>query len=467
MLGALVTRGGRTSRGIGWAATVSVTSIVVHPFVAIFATCLVAQAQERPVTAGQTKNGQPLTTRVEPSLRLTTWREAVSLLRSSSAVRISAQETSVSVELRGAIVGMALPRIFASGYLRDDVLNGRLCDPNSLMCINDKSLYGGSVTAVQPLFAPATWVAARAADHDVNARKQTGRDLERRLTLQMLDTIAAVSNNQRLMGTLVSALEATVERASLVKEGIALGSMATVDLVRMEQDIPVVQKSVVETNDALARAEEDLAILLGQDHPVGVTDDFDLSAASVGCEPETAELRPDVLAAERAVDASRTRVNQMRMQYLPVLNFVVALNVSSFPYATNRHHALIVGGDLTVPLFDSGTRASQVHVAEANAAQAAERSANVLRIARLERARSDRQVTAARDALRVAKNGLRLAIETERLARAAVVAGSGTTMELIDAGRRQRESAVAVSVSEMNVVVADVKHVMTSGRCNW
>jgi hypothetical protein len=67
----------------------------------------------------------------------------------------------------------------------------------------------------------------------------------------------------------------------------------------------------------------------------------------------------------------------------------------------------------------------------------------------------------------VAQEGQRLAAEAERLSRAALGAGSGTVLDLIDSGRRLRESQANLVVQQINLLAADVRNQLVSARCDW
>jgi outer membrane protein TolC len=364
-------------------------------------------------------------------------------------------------------LGAALPNVSASAFTRKDLLRGRICDPNSLVCVTDEAVYGGSISITQPLIAPATWVAVRASSYGLEAREHAAADMQRTLAMQMVDAIAAVLTQERLISTARTALRATIERARLVKTGMKLGSLTSLDVLRAEQDVALVQKIVLDFRSALSQAQEDLGAVLGQAHPVGVSDAFRLNSVAAGCQPRVADRRHDILAAQLRADASRTELKQIRMQFLPSLNFIASFNLSSVPYADDRHRAFVVGGDLTFPLFDGGVRYGQLRTAEAAAAQADERAKSVASTARLESVRAERKVAAARDALEVTKRAFSLAVETERLARAAISVGSGTVLELIDAGRRLRESEAAVVVNETEFLAASVQEALVAGECQW
>jgi outer membrane protein TolC len=73
----------------------------------------------------------------------------------------------------------------------------------------------------------------------------------------------------------------------------------------------------------------------------------------------------------------------------------------------------------------------------------------------------------ADDNRRVAERGRDLARETERLSRIAFQAGTGTSLDLIESGRRLREAESQLALQEFGVVQARLAALLALSRCHW
>jgi outer membrane protein TolC len=402
-----------------------------------------------------------------PAKVLASWAEVLAALRAgSAAVRLADLAVEAEKGQHGAAIGTLSPHIVGSGAARRDLISGYVCDPNTFVCVNSGSIYSLGVTLVQPLVAASDWARLHEARAAVGARGLAALDERRILTVKVAEAIANVMARMRLSRTSRAAVRLTIERAALVQQAVKVGSLSPLDRVRVDQDVPTALRGVVDIDQALARAQEELGALLGEAAPVGVRPDFALETIPRECRTGAPEARTDVEAARAFKDATDAEVDRVRRQFLPTLDLVANFSVSSVPIVDQKYQALTVGGTLSIPFWD-GARYGQLRTARALTAQSSARLEAAQNNALLEQSQASRQLVDARRGLNAAQTAFRFATETERLARAAFRLGESTTLELIDAGVKLRESETVFVAKASELAIAELRSQLLSARCEW
>lgn len=154
------------------------------------------------------------------------------------------------------------------------------------------------------------------------------------------------------------------------------GDIGELELARARTELAAAESESVGITRQRAVAEHALAILLGK-----APAEFSLAAKPLtrmnvrppaGLPSELLERRPDIAAAEHAMAAANERIGAARAAYFPRLNLT-----GSFGYESNELGDLfksasrtfvfgpLIGGLLTLPLFDGGARAAGVSRANA------------------------------------------------------------------------------------------------------
>ena len=99
--------------------------------------------------------------------------------------------------------------------------------------------------------------------------------------------------------------------------------------------------------------------------------------------------------------------------------------------------------------------------------QSSQRLEGARRNATVQITQARRSVDVAEDSRRVAEQSRDLAKETERLARVAFQAGTGTSLDLIESGRRLREAESQLALREFGLVQARISALLALSRCHW
>ena len=109
----------------------------------------------------------------------------------------------------------------------------------------------------------------------------------------------------------------------------------------------------------------------------------------------------------------------------------------------------------------------QAATQRAQADQASQRLLAARRAAEVQVEQARRAVRVAEQSRAVSQRARDLAAETERLSRVSYEAGSATSLDLIDAGRRLREGESQLALRELELVRVRITSLLALARCNY
>jgi multidrug efflux system outer membrane protein len=183
----------------------------------------------------------------------------------------------------------------------------------------------------------------------------------------------------------------------------------------------------------------------------------------VGTVADRADVRA-ALANSQAAERDRKSANY---EGLPTLDFVSDLTVTSQDFtANNKPVQWTIGGLLTIPLYDGGSRYAAHDRAAANIEITRQELTQVKRQAELEVQRANRAVGVAQTTLQVSIKTRDLAKETARLAQVAFLNGSGTSFDLVDTERQHREAELDLAIKELEVLRAGIAALLAQANCD-
>lgn len=163
---------------------------------------------------------------------------------------------------------------------------------------------------------------------------------------------------------------------SLTQKRFDAGQVNELDLARARTELATAQSDTMTAQRSRATAEHSLAVLLGK-----TPEEFSMAANPLvpvqlqippGLPSSLLERRPDIAAAERAMQAANARIGVAKAAYFPALSITGA---AGFEAATlgdlfkwsSRAFVLgpLTGAALTLPIFDGGRRAGNLANARA------------------------------------------------------------------------------------------------------
>ena len=431
----------------------------------------------------------PMLAPVPPANRsVASWEQALQFLRARSTdLRIAYEEVRRAEAQSRTALAATLPSITATGVATHQFITNETVQivgvsgtspiyrPISTPVQNYAT---ANTVAVQPLLALEAWHAIGTAHAGEDASRLSLEDVKRTLALNIANAIVGVVTAERIAELNRVGFRSALERLELALRKKALGASTGLDVVRAQQDVESARSSLVTGDESLRQARETLGLALGSADPWGVPPDINLngveaSARATCAGAATLEERADIAAARGTTEIARRNVDDARLRFSPTVDLVSNFGMigssgdPSATYASSRHEAWTIGGVLTVPFYDGGARYGFVRENRALEDEAMQRLEAARRAASVEVTQARRAVLVAEQNRVVAERSRDLARETERLSRIAFQAGSGTSLDLIESGRRLREAEIQLALQEFGLVRARIAALLSLSRCRW
>lgn len=303
-----------------------------------------------------------------------------------------------------------------------------------------------------PVFAPARWLASSRAGEQVDVQKASAEDVRRTVALaagRAYLTVIAARRFSQVSGRARDNARAHFDYAHTRR---AAGVGNRIDEVRAAQEVAADESQLRSNLAALARAQEALGVLLGADVPVDAQDEANLGEKQP---PELAraledarDLRPDVQAQRKRLDAAQHMVRDSWADYAPLVTAVFQpfySNPASVTQPETGWQAQLV---LSLPLYDGGFRYGARRERKALAAEQALALEATVRQAASEVRAAFTTLQLADEALDSAREAAQLAAEGLKLADLAYRAGAVNNLEVIDAERRARDADSVKTAAE-------------------
>ncbi|MET0593980.1 MAG: TolC family protein, partial [Polyangiaceae bacterium] len=399
------------------------------------------------------------------------WQEALGMLQARSTdLRIALDEIERAEGQWRQALAASLPTLTGTGVVTAN-LNGQACALGNCQTIPITDTYSAQIQLVQPLLAPRAWYAPGTVKVAQQAREQSAEDLKRVLALTLANAVVSVVTAERLSEINRIGLRAALERLTLARRRVALGAGNALDTVRADQDVSVARAAVVSGDESLRKARETLGLAVGSTEAWGVPPDINLNSLEASarstCEPApSVNERSDIVAARTNVEVANRNVKDVWLQFSPTVNLV-----GQYGYNTNafggRNEGWTIAGVLTVPFFEGGARYGALRDTRAQVDQSEQRLEAARRTATVQVIQAKRAVDVADSSRNVAERARDLARETERLSRVSFQAGTGTSLDLIESGRRLREAESQLALQEFNLVQARIGALLALSRCRW
>jgi outer membrane protein TolC len=335
----------------------------------------------------------------------------------------------------------------------------------------DRTLFQGALGAGYMLFdggvrgARIDYARAQAAATDAALDGAT-QMLLAHVTATYLDVLAQ-SGTADAHDRRIAALESEQSR---VKQRYAVGRAPELELLRIEAALAHAEADRVTTVEALAKAEHELARLVGTEPagvragalaPVMLVDSTlpvrdALMRSAVAASPATEAARRQLAAAEAGIAvASGARWPKLRLN---------AGYIQRGSANTDSWGEWSAGTSVTIPLFTGGANSAELARARAGRREAAER----LRLAELEAAANVDRALAAVAEMRARVASLTTAVdrfaEVARTEKLALDVGSGTQTDYLDAEADLLAARAGLADARAREIVARTELARTTGQ---
>lgn len=402
-----------------------------------------------------------------------TWEDILTLIRArSTELKIAYLEVlRAEAQSRIALAG-TLPSLNGAGFLRKELLSRTSANPlgGTVTQPNTDVIATGSLTLVQPVFAPRAWYGIKTAGMAEDVARMTVEETKREITLRVASALIAVVTSERVAEINRIALRAALERLDLSTRKRALGAATGLDVLRAQQDAENTRATLVSGDESLRQAREALGLSLGLAEPIGVPPDISLdglerSASSI-CRPAASlDERADIATARGRRELAERGIGDVKRQFSPTINAQSALATTSADTGFSPATTWNIQGVLSVPLWEGGARYGALRVARVDVERAETELMALQRSVTIEVAQSRRAVTVADDSRRIAAAARALAAEADRLTRAGYLEGQGTSLELVIAAQALRQSEVNLALREFELVRARIQALLATANC--
>ncbi len=408
-----------------------------------------------------------------PQKNLSGWKEAVTMINARGAVSLALAKQDVE-RAEGTwrqALALALPTITATGSFNSNLLEAPFLIPGVDPDRAKRVVLNGTLTASQPIFAPRAWYGIRTAELQVKAAKLTVEDQRRTILASVAGTIVAVYTAERTAEINRAGLRNALERLDLTQRQLKLGAGTRFDVLRAEQDVAAARGAIVSGDESLRKSREALGLALGANEAYGVPPSITLNdleqSLKAACPAGPIEKRPDVLAAKTNLEVTKRGVVDTYLAFSPTAQLSTTLNVSNQLITQDKKYAWTIQGTLTIPLWEGGARYGATRIAKAQEEQAKIQLESIMRNASLDAKQALRGVTVADQSKVVAEQARDLAKEASELAKKAYSHGTGTSFDLVDTARKQREAELTLVVREFELVRSRIAALLATSTCTY
>ncbi|WP_437718576.1 TolC family protein [Sorangium sp. So ce448] len=422
-----------------------------------------------------------------PARTLASWNDARGMIEQRSVdFAIAVQEVARAEGVARRALAAALPSLDARGDVTHELAGGGAVrlppgiapapgEPTgAFQGVEDApTTASASLTLRQPILAPRAWYGIGTARRSVDIARLSLEDRRRVTVGAVADAVVSIVTAERVSEINRVGLRSALERLELTRRRERLGTGTKLDVVRAEQDVALARATLVSGDEALRKARETLGAVLGERGEVGVPQGFSLNAIAAEVQSECAEARSDqradVRAARAELEIAERNLTDAKLAFAPYvdLSSTLSARTSIGDESTRRARSWgwSISAVLTVPLWDGGARYGDLQISRAAVEQQRVRLGAVERTAGLETTQAVRGVAVAEQARAVAEQSRDLARETARLTQVAFEAGTATSFDLVESGRRQREAELDLAVREFEVVKAKITALLASASC--
>lgn len=296
---------------------------------------------------------------------------------------------------------------------------------------------GAQAELRQAVLAPTLWAAIHSANLGERSATLQVEAARRQVLFGAAQLYLGAAGLKEAVAVQERLLDIQREQTRLAEERFRAGTAPRLDVLRAQIDLARAEQDLVRTRNSLASARSSLATLLGRapDFDVQGPEGLPMDAPGLPGSPDEAvdrarTGRPDLLAAQLAVEQARTVRMSVIYSYFPFLSLSAQYRVSNVTGFAGRPDTWAIIAGLNWTLWDGGAREAQLHAANAGIAeaQASARAAQLRTEDEVRRAMLE--LESARANREKARQQLTLAQENIKLVQLAYQAGAASSLDV-------------------------------------
>lgn len=406
-----------------------------------------------------------------------TAEESVSLGWVLHQVETKAPQLFVAQEqVNAASAGVAIAKSkylgHAEVFARDTHYNNaRLVNPISppidfAAFATDKNQYGYGASLSLPIDINGQIAASVHAQQYL--REAADYQLENTRLRLFADVVALYRGLQRIAGlkqALLQQIKALRKHAGITKEGIRVGRVAPVELLRIDAEVKLVEGKIAALIGDALRNRAFLASLLNKKTfltPIQEIVVKPSQQAVSGDNQHDLNMRPDIKGASRLRQAQDEQLNSAKRAWLP--SFAVeAITSRNQGYTAAGANTWSITGQLTWQFWDGKQRTARIDQARARREQAQQQQLITVNQAQAKLTAAQAMWHAASLQYDAAQAGLKVALETEKIQSSRYHNGRVSVVELLDAEAVLSEARANASQSLTSWWLADDQLYLATG----
>lgn len=416
-----------------------------------------------------------------PGRVLSSWREAMSLVRSRSTdLRIAIDRVTQARALTRVALASYLPTITATGGYAHEFLTRNnpqgvpVSTPAGAIALSSiaplPNVFDGRLRVQQTILDIPALDRIGANRVAEEAAQLSTDDTRRTLILGVADEVVAVVTAERSAEINRVGLRVALEQLAITQRKRELGGGTVIDVVRAEQNAEEARDALVSGDEMLREAGEALGLALGLPEEVGVARGIDINGiaedAIASCRRiQSVEDRADVAAARKNLDVAKHSLREIWDGFLPTVTAQSTLDGTSviplgYPNPTWNISAL-----LTIPIWDGGARYGELRSATAAEDIAADELEALRRKTVIQVQQAGRQLVVAQTSDGVARRERDLAAKNEALTQISFITGAATSLELVTASEAHRRAELNLVIKDFDIVEARLLALLALATC--
>jgi outer membrane protein TolC len=305
-----------------------------------------------------------------------------------------------------------------------------------------------------------------------DSSRMTVNDTRRTLDLALANQIVSVVVAERSAEINRSGLRVALEQYEISKRKAVLGAANGLDVVRAKQNAANARAALVNGDEALREAREQLGLALGIPEEIGVARDMNVNGLSDDALSEcrvvtNVDERPDIAAARKNLEVAKRNLRNTWYSFLPVITGQSTLSATSAVNAGYPNPTWSIGAVLSVPIFDGGTRFGTLKSERAAEDIAAQTLEGLRRQALIQVEQAQRGISVAEVTYKVSIEQRDLAAQNDSMTQAAYMQGQGTSVDLVTASEAHRLAEQNLAVAEFGEVKARLAALLALATCSW
>jgi len=314
--------------------------------------------------------------------------------------------------------------------------------------VTPRNQINASLDVRYPLFAPARWARRMQAEDAKQVAEANVDEVTRQTAFATADAYLTIIARRRVVAANETAREVANAHFTLARQLEQAGTGSRLNMLRAQQELSLDEGLVESARLALYRAQEALGVLIAADGPADAADEPDFPEPPASESGSLALFRSDLKlftaeqqAAERILrDSSKDWWPSIDAVFQPSTVYPAQLFL---PQNTWRFLT-----QTTIPLFDSGQRASAKLDRQASLEQSRATLAGATTQASSEVRAAREAVASGRRSLESARRAAEQARQVVGITNISYRAGAATNIEVIDAERSARDAGIGVAIAE-------------------